>query len=328
MQIFIQHPGQQTGPFTLEQVRGSLSAGTCQLTDMAWYEGAAGWAPLSTVPGVMGDGAPVPVTTKTSGLAVASLICGILSLLTLGLTGIPAVICGHLARGKIRRAAGGLSGSGMALAGLICGYIGFVGIILISGIAGLTAPLIIRQRKKADQTEAVVNARQIGMSLIEFKEEYGSYPDESTSTAVADATGHPKVAGSSSNARFRQLVHSGISQSEAIFYAKASGVRKPDGAVEGDKAVATGECGFAYVTNLSPSDETPRPVAMAPFVPGTDVFDPIPYDGKAVILWTDGSVKSYGIQRATGRVIFEGKDLLDGSHRIWGGKPPVLALPE
>jgi prepilin-type N-terminal cleavage/methylation domain-containing protein len=35
-------------------------------------------------------------------------------------------------------------------------------IVIIASLAGLTAPMVIRQRKKADQTEATSNARQIG----------------------------------------------------------------------------------------------------------------------------------------------------------------------
>ena len=38
------------GPFSLEEVNRQLAAGTLSLSDQAWYEGAAGWAPLSTVP--------------------------------------------------------------------------------------------------------------------------------------------------------------------------------------------------------------------------------------------------------------------------------------
>src|SRR5947207_4287706 len=76
-------------------------------------------------------------TSKTSTLAVWSLILGCLAIvLLLGCIGpvvaIPAVICGHLAYSRIKRSAGALSGEGMALAGLITGYISIgLSIILI-----------------------------------------------------------------------------------------------------------------------------------------------------------------------------------------------------
>lgn len=322
MQIFIQHQGQQTGPFSISQVQAGLAAGIYQPTDLAWYEGAEGWAPLAGIPAVYS--AP-PVPAQTSGLAIASLVLGILSFFTIGLTGIPAVICGHIARSKIKRSGGARTGSGLALAGLICGYIGFI--LIIASIAGLTAPLIIRQRKKADEAEAKNNARSFGLALYEFKTEYGKYPDDSTAAKVAENTETEIVMGSSSNARFRQLVRSGICPSEIVFYAKTSGTHKPDNVMDGDRAVGKGECGFAYV--MSPAaGEPPRPLAMTPFIPGTDRFDEQPFGGKALILWTDGSVSSERITLNTGEVKRHGKNLLDPSHPVWGGHAPVIAFPE
>ena len=52
MQIHIARDGKPMGPFSLEEINRQLGAGTLSLSDQAWYEGAAGWAPLSTVPGV------------------------------------------------------------------------------------------------------------------------------------------------------------------------------------------------------------------------------------------------------------------------------------
>lgn len=331
MQIFIQHQGQQTGPFTIAQVQAGLANGTYQPTDLAWYEGAAGWAVLSTVPGVgtpvPGSAAISPESTRTSGLAIASLTLGILALPTAGLTAIPALICGHIARGKIKRSAGTQTGGGLALAGLICGYFGFA-ILGIAVLAGLTAPLIIRQRKKADQVEATSNARSFGFQLNEFKDEYGTYPDDATAAKVAAATETEIVKGTSSNALFRQLIRAGISQSEITFYARTSGTHKPDNYVQGDECLEKGECGFAYVGNLLTPDQARRPLAMTPFVPGTDRFDYQPFAGKAVILWTDNSVTSHPIDKATGEVRLDGKNLLDPGHPIWGGQAPVIALPE
>ena len=68
--------------------------------------------------------AMVPVT-PTNGLAIGSLVCGILEFFTLGLAAVPAVILGHLARGQIRRT--GERGDGMAIAGLILGWLAIGG---------------------------------------------------------------------------------------------------------------------------------------------------------------------------------------------------------
>lgn len=56
-----------------------------------------------------------------NGRAVGSAVCGLLCLLTAGLTGIPAVVLGHTARAEIRRT--GEDGDGLALTGLVLGWL-------------------------------------------------------------------------------------------------------------------------------------------------------------------------------------------------------------
>lgn len=74
---------------------------------------------------------------RTSSLAVVSLIFGVLAYVFLPFVGaLVAVICGHSARSEIRRApTGAIEGDGMALAGLILGWIqiasAIIGIIII-----------------------------------------------------------------------------------------------------------------------------------------------------------------------------------------------------
>jgi hypothetical protein len=61
MQIYIGKNGQQLGPFSLEEVNRKLADGTFTGADLAWYEGAAGWAPLSGVAGVVIPQAPTSI---------------------------------------------------------------------------------------------------------------------------------------------------------------------------------------------------------------------------------------------------------------------------
>ncbi|MGW0830807.1 DUF1707 and DUF4190 domain-containing protein [Streptomyces prunicolor] len=74
---------------------------------------------------------PVPPTflpprvPPTNGKAVGSLVCGLLIVPTLGLTGIPAVILGHTARAEIQRT--DENGDGLALTGLIFGWLAVTG---------------------------------------------------------------------------------------------------------------------------------------------------------------------------------------------------------
>src|SRR2546423_7618895 len=81
MQIHVARDGKELGVYSLEEVNRQLAAGTLRLTDQAWYEGAAGWAALSTVPGVSVapaiapapapvSPAPVPATATTAAVVV------------------------------------------------------------------------------------------------------------------------------------------------------------------------------------------------------------------------------------------------------------------
>ena len=62
---------------------------------------------------------------KTSGLAIASLVCGITAwtILPIFITAIAAVILGPLAKKEIKASNGTLSGNGMATAGIILGWV-------------------------------------------------------------------------------------------------------------------------------------------------------------------------------------------------------------
>ena len=78
---------------------------------------------------------------QTSGLAVASLVSGILGWTILPWLGsIVAIVTGHIARGEVRRAPDRLEGSGLALAGLILGYSMLVmtvlGLVLVFFVLG------------------------------------------------------------------------------------------------------------------------------------------------------------------------------------------------
>lgn len=59
---------------------------------------------------------------KSSGLAIASLVLGIVGL-CFWLPSIAAVICGHLALDKIRETNGAVGGKGLAIAGVVLGWI-------------------------------------------------------------------------------------------------------------------------------------------------------------------------------------------------------------
>jgi len=163
---------QQFGPIDEATLRARIAAGEVSGSDLVWTEGMAEWIPLSKVSQFSGPapqvgssespekyltddpaspyappavnpvasvvGGGVQMAPPTSGLAIASMVCGILSLFFCFcggmLLGIPAVICGHMALKQTGSERPGMpprmGGRGMAIAGLIMGYIGILLIIV------------------------------------------------------------------------------------------------------------------------------------------------------------------------------------------------------
>ena len=72
-------------------------------------------------------------SSKTSILAIVSLVFGILGFF-MWLLGIVAIITGHIARSDISKSNGQTTGGGIALTGLILGYLGvFIYVIILLG---------------------------------------------------------------------------------------------------------------------------------------------------------------------------------------------------
>jgi tetratricopeptide (TPR) repeat protein len=86
MQIFIGKDGRQLGPFDEDAVRAGLRDGSFLPTDLAWYEGAASWMPLHTMPGLVAA-PPVPVgPTQPAAVKSASKFPPIIYKLIYGFT--------------------------------------------------------------------------------------------------------------------------------------------------------------------------------------------------------------------------------------------------
>jgi uncharacterized protein DUF1707/uncharacterized protein DUF4190 len=66
---------------------------------------------------------PVPVP-GTNSMAIAAMVLGVAEFFTAGLTAIPAVICGHVARRQMRATA--QRGDGLATGGLVLGYMAII----------------------------------------------------------------------------------------------------------------------------------------------------------------------------------------------------------
>jgi hypothetical protein len=94
------------------------------------------YPPIPTAP-------PAQQFQKDSGLAIASLICGIAAYFFLPFVGaLAAIIMGHIAVSQINASNGMLKGKGMATAGYVLGYVQIGLFILIIVVLVALAPYI------------------------------------------------------------------------------------------------------------------------------------------------------------------------------------------
>jgi len=118
---------------------------------------------------VPGRGGPAGGPPENSGKALASLICGVVFFLW-PLSAVAAVVLGHVALGEIKRSAGRLAGRGMAIAGLVAGYIG-ISTVPILIIAAIAIPNLLRARMAANEASAVGTLRAYNAALVSYADQ-------------------------------------------------------------------------------------------------------------------------------------------------------------
>ncbi|HEU5198087.1 MAG TPA: DUF4190 domain-containing protein [Ktedonobacterales bacterium] len=75
---------------------------------------------------------PVIIAARqTNGKAIAAMVLGLCIFIAGFLTGIPAIILGHMALGEINRSGGMQDGRGMAITGLVLGYLSAAGLVCL-----------------------------------------------------------------------------------------------------------------------------------------------------------------------------------------------------
>lgn len=139
---------QEEGPVPFSQLQSLASQGLLGPGDFIWSEGMPGWIEAREVDGVF----PVSSSwwqvcqggdrTAICPMAVASFVLGLLGTSCLFFLGsIAAVVFGHIALSQIRQSGNTLSGRGLAIAGLILGYVVVIAGTLI-GVVALVVKLL------------------------------------------------------------------------------------------------------------------------------------------------------------------------------------------
>ena len=113
-----------------------------------------------------GNPPPVP-NAKSSGLATASLVFGILGMTCiLPVVGaITALICGIIALSQINKSAGLIKGHGQALAGTI---LGGVGLIMIPIVAALLLPAFVQARSSAQKVVCAAQMKSLANACLNY----------------------------------------------------------------------------------------------------------------------------------------------------------------
>lgn len=161
MQWYYSKNGTQLGPISTEDILSKLASGEISPGDLVWKDGMADWLPAGQVAELRtaAPRSPSAAVTPTSsvktaspyetpvapqtpfpaqmipgaaisqGLAIGSMICGIIGLLGCcvwclsGPLAIIAVVLGHVTLSKAKAEPARYGGKGMAKAGLVTGYL-------------------------------------------------------------------------------------------------------------------------------------------------------------------------------------------------------------
>jgi prepilin-type processing-associated H-X9-DG protein len=193
--------GKEYGPVNGDALRQWITEGRINAQTRVRLEGSADWQALASVPefeAIFGvaPGAPPPPAgapggSKTSGMAIASLVLGILGFC--GITALVGLVLGIVALTKISRSGGRLSGQGMAIAGICVS--GFMLLFSVPMVAGMMLPALARAKQQAQAVNCINNMRQLGLGVKIYANGHGGMLPPATTwcDAIQSNVGSPKV---------------------------------------------------------------------------------------------------------------------------------------
>jgi len=116
---------------------------------------------------------PLPLTapaapSKTNGLAIASLVLGILGLCSFGITSLIGLILGVVSMVRINRSNGLSKGWGVAAAGTV---VSGVFLVMLPIVAGLLLPALAKAKTKATTIMCMNNMRQLALAAVLYADD-------------------------------------------------------------------------------------------------------------------------------------------------------------
>ena len=180
--------GKEYGPVSADVVRQWIQERRANGQTRVQPEGTADWKALAEIPefasafGAKAISAPPRLPPKvsappgsapssnearTSGLAISSLVLGILGFC--GITAVIGIILGIVAQVKISRSGGRLKGRGFAIAGIcVSAFMLFVSLAIA---AGLLLPALAKAKQKAEFGNCENNVKQISLAIRLYADE-------------------------------------------------------------------------------------------------------------------------------------------------------------
>jgi len=121
---------------------------------------------------------PLAGEQKTSGMAIAALVLGIVSFICTAILVVPtvlAIVFGHMSYAKIRSDRR-LKGAGLAMAGFILGYLSIFSTVVVGLLAAMAIPAFQKVREASLHKAMQNDARQIGSAAQQVMLENGGKP--------------------------------------------------------------------------------------------------------------------------------------------------------
>ncbi|HTQ50607.1 MAG TPA: DUF4190 domain-containing protein [Candidatus Acidoferrales bacterium] len=159
----------QYGPVSAEDLRQWIADGRLSAQTKVQIEGTDEWKLLGEVPELadaLSNRIPPPtapaVPSRTSGLAVTSLVLGVLGLFTCGITALFGLVLGIIAMVKVSNSRGALRGGGIALAGII---VSGIFLLMIPIYAAMLLPALSAAKQRAQTIVCVNNEKQLALAI-------------------------------------------------------------------------------------------------------------------------------------------------------------------
>ena len=164
------------GPVSTEKIREWIQQGRLNAQTKARAEASQEWKTLAEFTEfadlLPAAGSAPPVLpagqteeAKLSGLAIASLVLGVLGMFTAGLTALVGLGLGIWALVRISRSKGRLSGTGLAIAGTV---VSGLFVLMLPILAAMLLPALARAKSRAQSINCMNNMKQLALGGLMY----------------------------------------------------------------------------------------------------------------------------------------------------------------